>query len=96
MINLYKDGDSMAIETNAKDEHSFNYEFAELLSDIIEEGAHDGDWSFQLQIWLPQYVDICCKYRGYKNNVTETRVLLAGDSMIGNTEPIHTNKRENH
>lgn len=28
---------------------------------------------------LPSIVDICCKLRGYKANVTEHRVIVAGE-----------------
>jgi hypothetical protein len=37
------------------------------------------DWEFQFEKWLPQIVDICCKYRGYKNSVIEKKVLMSGD-----------------
>lgn len=75
---LYKDGDTMAVSTEADDEDQFHAEFCELLSDMINRNIFDGDWEFQLRFWLPQYVDICCKLRGYKSNVLEKRKIIAG------------------
>ena len=117
MIELYKDGDHMAILTDAKDEREFMDQVSELLADVI--GSDNGylrvagnedflyglqewlsgkdntgysglsnDWEFQLGRWLPQIVDICCKYRGYKADVLERKVLIAGDSMLSD-EPTH-------
>lgn len=77
-VKLYKDGDRMAIWTDADNERLFVDEFHHILSDMIEAGEHDNDWEFQLAYWLPQYVDICCSYRGYKNGVTHKTVLIAG------------------
>ena len=79
MVKLYKDGDTMAILTDANDEREFSESFADALSLLIESGKYVGDWSFQLERWLPQYVEICCKYRGYKSNVKEKRLLTAGE-----------------
>jgi len=39
------------------------------------------DWEFQFNIWIPQIVEICCKYRGYKSDVNETRVLFYGNIL---------------
>ncbi|RPI71575.1 MAG: hypothetical protein EHM45_23345 [Desulfobacteraceae bacterium] len=77
MLKLFKDGDDMAILTDAVDERSFMGELAETLAALIDAGAHDGDWSFQFSFWLPLAADICCKYRGYKNDVIERSVLCA-------------------
>ena len=86
-IQLHKDGDTMAIVTDALDEQDFTQEFSKLLSEMIDENSFEGDWEFQFDIWLPQFVDICCKYRGYKNNVEEKKVLIAG-SFTPSSEPV--------
>jgi len=78
LIVLHKDGDNMAIETDAKDEGDFLQSMGALLSQAIDAGDFAGDWEFQFSFWLPQMVDICCKLRGYKNEVHERRVLIAG------------------
>lgn len=79
MVKLFKSGDDMAIVTDAMDEREFNEHFVEALELLIEGGQYDGDWNFQLSRWLPQYVEICCKFRGYKSSVKERRMLTAGD-----------------
>ena len=48
----------------------------------------ENDWSFQLTYLLPQIVDICCKLRGYKNNVELRQIMISGDKMIGNLDPM--------
>jgi hypothetical protein len=83
MIELFKDGDTMAIRTDCQTESVFITEFSELLANVIDEGAYSGDWEFQLGIWLPQFLEICCKYRGYKADVEEQRVIVAGDRLLG-------------
>jgi hypothetical protein len=85
MIELWKDGDDMAILTDSIDEDAFIRDFSEIMSAMIDDGTFEGDWDFQLCHWLPSFVDICCKYRGYKNNVYEKRVLAAGGSGFPNT-----------
>jgi hypothetical protein len=84
MIELYKDGDHMAILTDAPDELDFLSSLSQLLGEMIDAKLFEGDWEFQLGNWLPQIVDICCKYRGYKNDVSERRVLCAGNSGFPN------------
>ena len=79
MIKLYKDGDSMGITTDAKDEGEFIEDFSKKIAFAIEEKIFEGDWEFQFVRWLPQFVDICCKYKGYKSTVKEKRVLFTGD-----------------
>ena len=77
---LFKDGDNMAIQTDEREENDFIRSFCHILSNIIEDGIFDHDWYFQLEYWLPQFVDICCKYRGYKNSVFAKTVLLTTSS----------------
>jgi hypothetical protein len=70
MIRLYKDGgDGMGIETDCKDEVSFRTEFSVALAELIDNGAYDSDWEFQLEHWLRCYMEICLSYRGYGNSV---------------------------
>jgi len=82
---LYKNGDSMGIWTDAKDEREFLDEVCQLLGDMIGEGLFIGDetlacdWEFQFSYWIPQIVEICCKYKGYKSEVLESRVLFYGN-----------------
>jgi hypothetical protein len=100
MIELYKDGNVMNIVTDAKNEVNFIDEFSELFSDMIQEKAYDNDWQFQLLEWVPQVVDICCKYRGYKSQVFEKKLLIAGDPNLNGEGPRHkidrVKRSENH
>ncbi len=91
MIELFKDGDNMAIRTDCEDESDFTEKFVKLLSDLIESdiesggapnGFYSSDWEFQLGFWLPQFVELCCKYRGYKAEVQEKKILVAGDLLV--------------
>ncbi len=77
-VKLFKDGDRMAIETNADTEDVFVDKFSERLSSLIDAGRFDSDWEFQLSHWLRQFSDVVCKLRGYKSEVSEQRVLIAG------------------
>lgn len=80
VIQLYKNGSSLAIATEAKDEREFLEEFSLMLSEAIDAGKYKGEWENNLSKWLPQAVDICCRMRGYKTeSVREKRVLIAGD-----------------
>ena len=78
-VQLYKDGDRMQIMTDESDEGDFVSAFACLLEAMIDEGSYDGDWHFQFFHWLPQFVDVCCAYRGYKTKVISKTVFWAGD-----------------
>ena len=77
---LYKNGDHMAIETDAINERAFLEDISTALSALIDSGTHEGDWEFQFGYWLPQIVDICCVYRGYKTEteVSKRTLLIAG------------------
>lgn len=79
MIELFKDGDTMAIRTDAKDEREFISQASEAFGTLIINGQFEGDWEFQFGYWLPQIVDICCAYRNYKNDVVVRKQFIAGD-----------------
>ena len=102
MINLYKDGENMAIVTDCIDEREFLGDMAVLLEGMIIEGQfmvfktnkppnkediengclHACDWADQLRAWLPQIVEICCKYRGYKAEVQQQILYSTGSQFI--------------
>ena len=99
---LYKDGDQMGIWTDAKDEDAFLEEIAKAFDSLIGagwccapiDGGLASDWEFQFQIWLPQVIELCCKYRGYKSEVIETRALYFG-SIIPSDFLIETDGKHN-
>lgn len=85
---FFKNGDAMAIRTNAATEDEFIDSAAVILDRLIEGGKYDHDWDFQLTRWLRQIVDITCKLRGYKADVDEQRVLTAGDVTPAETDRV--------
>ena len=48
----------------------------------------ENNWELELNWILPEIVDICCKYRGYKNGVKEKRLLIAGAFGFKGAKPI--------
>jgi len=74
---LYKEGDHMGVTTDALTEEQFSHEFCEALASALPK--YEGDEEFQLFWWLPCYANIVSKYRGYKAEVIERRVLIAGE-----------------
>jgi len=89
---FFKSGDSMAIRTNARTEDDFIRSASEVLDEMIENERFAGDWEFQLFRWLPQIVDIACKLRGYKADVQEERVLIAGGLPLDERELVGATK----
>jgi hypothetical protein len=79
VVKFHKDGNSMAISTDAASEAEFMAAVVETLAAKIDSLEHATDWEFQLERWLPQIVNVCCKLRGYKADVTEHRVIVAGE-----------------
>jgi hypothetical protein len=77
IVKLHKDGDNMAMSTNAQSEQEFLTALLPELAARLEH--HADDLEFQLERWIPQIVDLCCKLRGYKADVREHRVLVAGE-----------------
>lgn len=75
---LFLKGEQYAVRTEAKDEDSFSDEFAQIVHDMVEAGTYKGELYLHLTKWLPEYAEICMKYRGYKTNVVESRVLISG------------------
>ena len=74
---LFKDGDRMAIQTDAPTEDQFMEDFSHILADMADHGTFESDWDFQFRIWLPQVVEVCCAYRGYKTTVSSKRQIIA-------------------
>jgi len=70
-----------AISTNATEEGDF---LAAVGDALQAELLNDGDqlpadlFGFVLSRSLPLIVEVCCKLRGYKANVAEHRVIVAG------------------
>ena len=92
MIELFKEGSVMAIRTDAANAAEFWQQFSALLAKLIDEGTYAEDWDFHLQRWFPQAFEIACKLRGYKAEVSEMRVLTAGDFI----PPMATAKLDDH
>ena len=95
MIEMYKDGNVMSIVTDSNDERDFLQDLSALLAGEIAAGNFQDDWEFQFNNWLPQVVDICNKYRGYKSPVAERRVLISGTPPYGEAKPVAKYSRDN-
>jgi hypothetical protein len=80
MIRLYKDGNCMGIETDCASECNFREEFSLALEKAIHERSFEGDWQFQLEHWLENYADICCRYRGMKDAATAVMTIHSGST----------------
>jgi len=98
MVELFKDGNVMAIKTDCINEVDFNEQFSDAVHSMIEDNRFEHDWAFQFATWLPQYAEICCVFRGYKSaNVHKHQVLIAGETHINGLELIakaSTHKKE--
>jgi len=92
-IRLYKSGDSMAIQTDCSNEQEFVEMFTELLGGMVQEQRYEGDWEFQLSYWLPQFVDLCCAYRGYKADVEKQTMMTVGSRIVPD-KPSHEISRQ--
>ena len=77
-VKLWKNGDSMGIETNALDEDTFVEYLSYAFEHVIVKNQFDHDWAFQFNYWIRQSTDIICKLRGYKTTCNERRILSAG------------------
>lgn len=82
MIKFYQEGNSMVIQTDAKDEREFSDQFAEAVARMIDGNLYAGEWYFRLAEWLPQYFELMCAYRGYKTTVARTILYIAGDRLL--------------
>lgn len=78
MVELYKDSDRFGIKTSCSDAPEFLTSTSELLAQMIESGKYDGDWEFVLRGWLPQLVEVACKLKGYRADVVEQKLIIAG------------------
>ena len=87
-VQLFKNHQALAIQTDCATEETFVEQFCTVFAEAIHSGAHDGEWEFHLRQWLPQFVELCCAYRGYKSSkVTTKTVYTAGELTPG--EPLH-------
>ena len=78
MVKFYKDGDRMGIKTDCVSKDDFFYDAASELSDIIESGAFENDWEFQLERWLPQIYRIANSYEISTDLVIEETIKTTG------------------
>lgn len=80
VLKLYRDGTKLAIQTNAPDERTFVEQFAATLAQtIVPDSKQQQELRLLLNGWLPAFIEISCKLRGYKSAATEQRVLTAGE-----------------
>ncbi len=70
-VRLHRDGEQFAVSTNAETERDF-------LDGMASALASQDCGAGELAKWLPLIVDVTCKMRGYKADVQEKRVIIAG------------------
>ncbi len=70
-VRFHREGDKFAISTNAETERDFLDGAAKALSELVASAD-------ELGRWLPLIVDISAKMRGYKADVIEKRLIVAG------------------
>jgi hypothetical protein len=94
-VKLWKEGDHMGIETNASDIKDFQYLMAEALSTLIENKRFEGDWMFQLELWIPNMLEIAYALKGYKSDVEKDTIIRAGDVLYSEKDVvINTSEKE--
>jgi hypothetical protein len=74
-VKLYRDGDSVAIQTNTTDESQFVRQASLALGEALENPAREGRADALLALWIPQIVDICASLRGYKAPLVDQQVV---------------------
>lgn len=90
-VRFHREGDKFAISTNTETERDFLDGAAAALAGLIPT-ADD------LSRWLPLIVDIGAKMRGYKADVIEKRLIVAGAWLPADTASVvadgavHTDK----
>jgi len=82
MIEIYRNREEKGIVviTDEPYEKDFINAIAVVFDEMVKSDRFDyGGWDF-FDHAIRSVVDICCKYRGYKNSVEERRQLLSGDA----------------
>lgn len=85
-VRFHHEGDKFAISTNTDTERDFLDGVASALAEL-KPGAEE------LARWLPLVVDISAKHRGYKADVVERRLLVAGAWLPSDTASIVAGSR---
>jgi hypothetical protein len=83
VLHLYKSGKEFAIRTDLAEEDEFIQKFSGLLEQAVVSGKYNGDLQFQFVGWLSNFIEIICKIRGYKAEVTSKTVMMAGPRNWG-------------
>jgi hypothetical protein len=77
MVKFFKDGKALALQTDAQTEQHFTRDFAIALQDFMTGQNFEGQ--HEIETYLHNFAEICCKMRGYKAEVKEQRLLTVGD-----------------
>jgi len=83
-VKLHREGERFAISTNAESERDFLDGTAAALAELLPS-------SEELARWLPLVVDVAAKMRGYKADVIEKRVIIAGAWLPSDTASVVAN-----
>lgn len=96
LVDVFDDLETrkFAIASRAPDENAFVFELAKKLAKRLAAGT-DASNETKLVALLPLIVDICCKYRGYKvDSVQQRVVLVAGDLEMPSVEGMFANEAD--
>lgn len=80
-VRFHREGDKFAISTNTENERDFLDGAAAALAELIASAD-------ELSRWLPLIVDVSCKLRGYKADVIEKRLIVAGAWLPADTASV--------
>lgn len=88
MIKFYKNGDEMALRTDARNENELITEFSKGLALLIEMEEYKGNWDYVLMGWIPALNELVLAYRGYKAKVNRRVMYTAGDRIMSDKDVV--------
>lgn len=80
-VRFHREGENFAISTNTETERDFLDGAAAAMAELIPNAD-------ELSHWLPLIVDVSAKMRGYKADVIEKRLIIAGAWLPADTASI--------
>jgi hypothetical protein len=91
---LYLEDGKTAIRTQAATEDVFLSDFSTLLVGAIKKfNGNQKEAELHVKAFCSQAVDLCCKLRGYKADVDEERILIAGDRLLTSAPLLTVNEQ---
>jgi len=95
-VKLFKDRESMGVETSCSDPDVFCKNFCVAITSLMEQEAfvvnNDGnpdDWQYQLERWIPNAFEVLLKLKGYKSLAVEEKIIRSGVGWYGGDSLIY-------